>query len=342
MPGAILSLSANGSSDAIVWATVPNRDALNEISAGRLIAFDAATLAELWRDDDEIAYAKYTPPTIADGKVFRPTFGGEIVVYGLLHGRAPQVPCNDAAETFRVYGGAEALGDPIAPASGGEIDYLVTRYSFDDQQQLRGDSRASAIFYSPATCGHVVRDEILAAYRGKESLLGLPITNDEATSTERLRIEIGGGWENTDMRQRFTHFEHGSIFFTPRTGAHEIHGPIRDEWARLNWDRGLGFPSTDVIGSRAGLVQHSEFHKFQFEWDAPAESAIYWSAATGAHAIYGDIYKYWKEHSDIGLPLDDEHDGISPDGRPARVSDFQNGRIYWIKGVNPAETFDVR
>lgn len=91
MPGAALSISANGSTNGVVWATFPwcadnpsVCDAKFTNKPGRLVAFDAATLKELWRDNDNVLFAKFTPPTIADGKVYRPTFSGKVIVYGLL------------------------------------------------------------------------------------------------------------------------------------------------------------------------------------------------------------------------------------------------------------------
>ncbi len=101
MPGGFLSLSANGSKPgtAIIWATTPyNADANPATVAGIFHAFDAATLKELWNDkmndarDDVGNFAKFAPPTVANGKVYVPTFGplgspngsGALVIYGLL------------------------------------------------------------------------------------------------------------------------------------------------------------------------------------------------------------------------------------------------------------------
>jgi hypothetical protein len=93
MPGAILSLSANGSTagTGIVWAALPySRDANPATVPGILRAFDAANAAvELWNSKqvaarDELGnFAKFTPPTIANGKVYVATFSNQLVVYGL-------------------------------------------------------------------------------------------------------------------------------------------------------------------------------------------------------------------------------------------------------------------
>ena len=99
MPGGFLSISANGNSNGILWASTPyNGDAALGNVQGVLYAFNADTLAPLWSDKtndarDEIGlFAKDVPPTVANGKVYVPNFGplgtndgsGSLVVYGLL------------------------------------------------------------------------------------------------------------------------------------------------------------------------------------------------------------------------------------------------------------------
>ncbi|MGW4368035.1 LGFP repeat-containing protein [Nocardia takedensis] len=50
-----------------------------------------------------------------------------------------------------------------------------------------------------------------------------------------------------DGRGRFNHFENGSIYWTPTTGAHFIGGPCRDRWAELGWENSyLGYPIADT------------------------------------------------------------------------------------------------
>ena len=107
--GAILSLSANGNTagSGIVWATHSNDgDANNVTVPGVLRAFDASTVSnELWNSKQNLArddlgnFAKFCPPTVANGKVYLATFSNQLVVYGLLGGtpspmdtQAPSVP----------------------------------------------------------------------------------------------------------------------------------------------------------------------------------------------------------------------------------------------------------
>lgn len=93
MPGAMLSVSANGSSvgTGIVWASLPFAGNANiETVPGVLRAFDASNVGiELWNSrqvperDDLGNLAKHTSPTIANGKVYVATFSNQLVVYGL-------------------------------------------------------------------------------------------------------------------------------------------------------------------------------------------------------------------------------------------------------------------
>ena len=94
MPGGFLSLSADGNTPGtgILWASHPYREsALNAVVDGIVRAYDAADLTrELWNSkqnasrDDIGKFAKFCPPTIANGKVYMATFSNRLVVYGLL------------------------------------------------------------------------------------------------------------------------------------------------------------------------------------------------------------------------------------------------------------------
>jgi hypothetical protein len=87
MPGGMLSLSSNGSKagTGILWALVPLTGDANQFRGvkGVLIAFDAQDVSkQLWRSDQNAddapgLFAKFAPPTIADGKVFVATYGND-------------------------------------------------------------------------------------------------------------------------------------------------------------------------------------------------------------------------------------------------------------------------
>ena len=90
--GADLSVSSNGTVDGtgIVWAAYAvSGDAANAVSPGILRAFDANDITkELWNSKQSTSdyvgnYAKFSSPTIANGKVYLATFSNQVVVYGL-------------------------------------------------------------------------------------------------------------------------------------------------------------------------------------------------------------------------------------------------------------------
>ena len=94
VPGGMLSLSANGrkAGTGTVWASHPaGGDANHQVCHGILRACHAQNVAvELWNSEQVPArdsvgnFAKFSPPTIANGKVYLATFSNRLNVYGLL------------------------------------------------------------------------------------------------------------------------------------------------------------------------------------------------------------------------------------------------------------------
>lgn len=112
-PGAMVSLSANGDHDGILWAAIhATGDSWHESRPGILHAYVADDLShELWNSlenpqrDNCFNYSKMAPPTIANGKVYLASFGKENIgtgmfcVYGLLpSGPPPATPQHLAGE----------------------------------------------------------------------------------------------------------------------------------------------------------------------------------------------------------------------------------------------------
>jgi hypothetical protein len=93
MPGGILSLSAHGSEpgSALIWASIPTSDdAMHAVVQGTLRVFNAADVTqELWNSEqhgrrDRVGkFAKFTAPTIANGRVYLATFSNAVNMYGL-------------------------------------------------------------------------------------------------------------------------------------------------------------------------------------------------------------------------------------------------------------------
>jgi len=110
MTGAMLSISTSGNTvgTGIVWASMPaTGDANLYTTSGVLRAFDASNVGiELWNSlqnqarDDVGQFAKYCPPTIANGRVYLATFSNQLVVYGLNPPPAPTPPSPGSGITF--------------------------------------------------------------------------------------------------------------------------------------------------------------------------------------------------------------------------------------------------
>src|SRR5262249_35141818 len=122
-----------------------------------------------------------------------------------------------------------------------------------------------AIYWSPSYGAHEVHGAIWAEIVGKRwqrGLLGYPTTAESVTAN-------GSG--------RYNHFEHGAVYWTPATGAHEVHGAIYDTWRAVGWENGpLGYPLSDELTSTDGVGRFSRFQS----------GSIYWTPATGAHEVH--------------------------------------------------------
>ena len=87
---------------------------------------------------------------------------------------------------------------------------------------------------------------------GERGFLGFPLTDELGTP---------------DGIGRFNHFEGGSIYWTPETGAHEVHGAIRDAWQRLGWETSfLPYPTSDEQTPPNGHGRFSEFQGGSIHW----------------------------------------------------------------------------
>ncbi len=93
---------------------------------------------------------------------------------------------------------------------------------------------AGVIYWHPDLGAYEVHGAILNRWRtlgAEASPLGYPMTDETSTP---------------DGVGRYNHFRHGSIYWHPRTGAHDVRGRIRERWAQLRWERGfLGYPIAD-------------------------------------------------------------------------------------------------
>jgi PQQ-like domain len=113
MPGGILTLSANGTSNAILWGNeafgnLPGDPDANEAPTPNILrAYDVSTassgtLQSIWDSETEPndrvgASTKFAPPLVANGKVYQVTYDNQVIAYGL--GAASATPSRDVRRT---------------------------------------------------------------------------------------------------------------------------------------------------------------------------------------------------------------------------------------------------
>jgi hypothetical protein len=75
--------SSNGTSDGILWIVTNALGEFSQARPGVLRALNSDTLAEIFNSGSSLGNgAKFNTPTVAAGKVFAPTLGNGIVVFG--------------------------------------------------------------------------------------------------------------------------------------------------------------------------------------------------------------------------------------------------------------------
>jgi len=100
-------------------------------------------------------------------------------------------------------------------------------------------------------------------------------------STSVLGFPVGDETGCPDGVGRFQHFQGGSIYWTPSTGAHVVYGAIRDRWAAIGWERSyLGYPLTDETDFDGGRMN-------QFQG-----GQIYWWSDSGAIDLHEVVLHY--------------------------------------------------
>ena len=154
------------------------------------------------------------------------------------------------------YRGLERLGLPLSDEQAlvaGPHDVLrISRFE-------RG-----AIVWSGLHGAHVVEGEILRKYLqpGIASRVGPPLTDEHVGGTE-------GGRAST--------FARGSVFWSPTTGTHEMHGGIAATWKHVNDLAGgypvLGLPVTDEYVVRG--EPRSDFQRGRIRWTTAGPIVTY-------------------------------------------------------------------
>lgn len=174
-------------------------------------------------------------------------------------------------------------------------------------------SAPAALTAAPsAAAAPVVRGAIgfrYAALGGRAGFLGAPLANEAPTFPRT------GAYQN---------FQGGSIFWSPSTGAWEVHGAIREKWFSQRAENGpLGFPTSNEFRSTTTVGAASTFER----------GAVAWSPATGAHRLAGAILGAWldldQEDGILGFPSSDEIALPQAGSNGAVVQYFTGAAVYY-------------
>lgn len=109
-----------------------------------------------------------------------------------------------------------------------------------------------------------------------------------------------------------------TLYRSSANGVHEVHGSILAKYDALGGPPRLGMPTTDEMVGDVSSVRKSAFTR----------GAIYWSSATGAHALWGPVrtkyHTLGSESSPLGMPTTDLQTGDT-----VEKAAFSDGAIYW-------------
>ncbi len=220
---------------------------------------------------------------------------------------------------FEMYGAIYALYRSLRNASA--LGYLVT----DEAPSTNPSGRKSvfskgAIYWSDATGAMPVLGQIYLDYEalGEARAIGFPLHPARS---------IPGGLEQEFQDARMYHK-------TGQPNAHEVHGAIVAKYLASGGPAVWGFPITHETDARKRTSSPSDrrslfvtIGKFsEFE-----RCTIYWSSATGAFEVHGDIRQKFRDlggpGGDLGFPTSDETD--IPGVAGGRFNTFQNGSLLW-------------
>ncbi len=197
------------------------------------------------------------------------------------------------------------------------LGYLVS----DETSAAQAGSRKSlfskgGIYWSSATGALSVLGQMYVDYEqlGESGYIGLPVSESTSVASGVQQIfQSGHMYMKSDAHRAF-----------------EVHGAILTKYLATGAVDAWGFPvsnESDILKGTTSIGRISEFEK----------CSIYWSGASGAHEVHGDIRDKYRNLSGplspLGFPLSDEAN-IPNIQAPARFNSFQNGSILWYGGAN--------
>lgn len=188
------------------------------------------------------------------------------------------------------------LTDTLPTAEGGEVCYF-------ERGMIMVRANGNAV---------VMHGYCYQSYRSHADVkgaLGLPASDQRAAANGGYAIAC----------------DQADIYWHPASGAFEVHGDILQKYRSMGAENSfLGYPISDELpvfkGSQViGAVSHFK------------QGSIYWSGATGAHEVHGDLLTAYQTHhrgptGELGFPSSDETN--SPND-VCRFNNFEHGILVW-------------
>lgn len=189
----------------------------------------------------------------------------------------------------------------------------------EDGKGRAQDFRGGTAYWSPDTGAHALFGAILAKYNG----LGGP--------TGWLGFPTTGETKTPDGKGRFVHFEHGSIYWTPETGAYAIPGDMVKAWGAQGYETGkLGYPAAEANKVGEGYVQ--KFQGGYLTRNPDGKNVVVIGAIGEKYGSMGTAT------SGLGFPT-----GNEKAVRGGFFQEFERGNIYWSAetGAHPIFYGDI-
>ncbi|QEN14926.1 LGFP repeat-containing protein [Mycolicibacterium sp. ELW1] len=262
------------------------------------------------KDGDVYAVGDGFAQNFSGGKIFFTPATGAHLLFGAV------------LDKYQALGGAadSDLGFPTIDAVAGLVgpDSQVSTFSASDKP---------AIFWTPATGAWVVRGAINAAWDklgGSAGTMGVP-TEDETFNGTVISQKFTGGEISYDTAAK-------TFTTVPPELAGNLTGvevpsdattAINQAWRAAG---GLAGP----LGARQGAQQAIGTDGAAQDY---AGGKIFYSPATGAHAVTGAILAKYEAQGgptgDLGLPTGTEADGGAPNSRVSAFSAADKPVIFW-------------
>ncbi len=206
---AALSVSSNSGlvGSGILWSAASfSGTATGPGVPGILRAFDATNLGtELWDSkqnaarDDAGTYAKFVPPTIANGKMYAGSFSGQLLVYGVNPPAASGIRYVQVASSTQTSSTASVSASYPSAQTAGDLNVVVISWSdATSAVQTVADSQGNP--YSLAigpTTGTGMRQSIYYAKNIKTGSNSVTVTFNQSANSPDLRILEYSGVDTT-------------------------------------------------------------------------------------------------------------------------------------------------